>query len=371
VSDSANDAPLQSIAPRAVDIGAIERELEALWATGDADAVVARACMSNLVVFCTTPTAANLVVQEMGLIAQSHPARVVLLVGGVEDATSELEAYVSTQCHLAGEGRQVCSEHVTVNASRGAERRLPSVARPLLIGDLPTTLWWVSEAAPPTHGSFFHELAMMSDHVIYDSAAWLDPTADLVSTADWALAVDTEQIAADVAWLRLKRWRRWISQTLDPAVEPGFLAGLDEVVIEHGPHALPQAWLLVGWLAGRLGWRPVGGRIAPGVEIALAFETPQGKVALTIRRSETGDAELRCVVVRAGIGGDGGRMTFSAEPGGRLALRRGAGTSSPRLVSAPEIGRAGLVARQLPELGRDVSFLNTLAMSRAMARSLG
>jgi len=320
--------------------------------------------------FCATQTDANAVTQEMGVISQLHPSRVLLLVGDTGSGGAELEAYVSTQCYLIGGGRQVCSEHVTVNAATGAGRRLPSVARPLLIGDLPTSLWWVSNQAPPAHGPLFAELAGMADHLVYDSLGWADPVRGVVNTADWVLDSDTQQIASDLAWRRLKPWRRLISQALDPTVEPGALDSIRTITVEHGPHALPQAWLLIGWLACRLGWRPLAGKVSPGVEVTWAFQAPNGQVSVTVRRLSDGSSDLRSVAVGWGDCSENEHMRFTALGGGRLAVTDGSDNEPSRILAAPELPRAQLVARQLPDLGRDALFLDTLDVSRIMAKSL-
>jgi glucose-6-phosphate dehydrogenase assembly protein OpcA len=371
VSPGRGAPSLQAAPAKPVDVSAIERELAALWGppAPDGQETVTRACMSNLIVFCASQTEAAQVSQEMGVIAQLHPSRVLLLVGDNPGAV-DLEAYVAAQCYLAGGGRQVCSEHITVRAPSGATRRLPSVARPLLIGDLPTALWWVSADAPPQHGDLFTDLASMTDHVIYDSLGWTDPVRAVVATANWALHADTDQIPSDLTWRRLKPWRRLIGQSLDPSIVPGALDAIREVVVEHGPHALPQAWLLIGWLACRLGWRPLGGTVAPGAQVTWTFHAPTGPVAVTIRRLSEGDSALRTVSIGWSTGGRSDTMRFSALGNGRLGVASERAGGSLRVVAAPVPPRANLVARQLPDLGRDPLFLDTLAVAATMAKAL-
>ena len=55
-----------------------------------------------------------------------------------------------------------------------------------------------------------------------------------------------------MCWRRLKGWRRILSQGFDPAFAPGVLQSLGSLTLQHGPHALTQCWLIVGWLARRL-----------------------------------------------------------------------------------------------------------------------
>jgi len=367
-------APLISSAPRPVDVAAIEQELAHLWgqpqATGATEDAVTRACMSNLIIFCGSASDAGVISQEVAHIVLQHPARVLLLVGDREHSSADLDAYVSAQCHLSGGGKQVCSEHVMISTGANAARRLPSVTRSLLIADLPTALWWAEIEAPPLRGELFEEFAAMANQVIYDSVGWDDAPHGVVATADWVARVQAGQTVADLAWRRLKPWRRLISQSLDPAVAPGALDAVSEVVVEHGPHALPQAWLLLGWLASRLGWRSTAGKVQPGVEVTWVFQSLHGLVRVTVRRADRGESEVQKATIMWTTGSQTTRATFAMVAPGRLAVSHGEPATAARTLAVPTCTRAALVARQLPNLGRDVQFRDTLRLARAMAAAL-
>jgi glucose-6-phosphate dehydrogenase assembly protein OpcA len=363
---------------RIVDVATIERELSGLWAepVGGVAAgapgmePATRACMSNLLVFCATQEHARRLPEDIATIVEKHPSRVLLLVGEAEHPSGGLAASVSALCHLTGGGGQICSEHVTLSAPAAAVKRLPSAARPLLIGDLPTALWWTGSAPPPLAGELFEDLASMADHVIYDSAGWPDPVRGVVSVAGWAASVEKGTVVSDLAWRRGKPWRRLIAQTLDPQVAPGALEAVEEVVIEHGPHALPQAWFLIGWLAGRLGWRPVGGKVAAGVEVTWGFRAGERPIGVTVRRLPEGEAELRSVSVRWKTANGRAGAIFDWAGRDRLAVRAEGGATPTRVLSAPREPGAALVARQLAKLFHDPLFEDTLALARQMAEAL-
>jgi len=361
-----------SIEPKAVDVGAIEAELKRLWddAPADDEPAVTRACMSNLLIFSSTQERARLIAPEMASIVERHPARVVLMVVDETGAAGDIEAYVSAQCHMIGGGRQVCSEHVTVNAGAGALQRLPSVARPLLIGDLPTALWWETADAPPLAGELFDELATMSDLVIYDSFDWPDAVRGVIATAQWATSAATDQTVADLAWRRLNPWRRLIGESLDPVLMPGAVEQITEIVIEHGPHGLPQAWLLTGWLATCLHWQPAVGAVAPGVEVSWQFRSRRGAIRVTIRRLEEGAPEVRRISITWKMNGRAETATFSETGPRRLGVTITGREVPRRALTIPMESRATLVAEQLPELERDPLFQRSLTMARSMAEAL-
>jgi glucose-6-phosphate dehydrogenase assembly protein OpcA len=359
---------------RPIDVGAVERELTRLWAGAQPDLLdedpVTRACMSNLIVYCRDEREAEPLPTEIAAIVQRHPARVLLLVGHAGAQPVDLEAYVASVCFTAGGGRQICSEHVTITAQSGAARRLPSTTRSLLIGDLPTALWWASVDPPSAGGELFEELADMSHHVIYDSEGWVDPVRSVVAVAGWAANERPNKIISDLAWRRLKPWRRLVGQALDPAVEPGALETIDEVVVEHGPHALPKAWLLIGWLACRLGWRPMGGKVEPGVEVTWGFQSPRGPVRVTVKRHAEGEPVLRRVAISwNGPRGRAGAL-FSLQGEGWISVERQGSEGTQRVLARGDMPREALVARQLPKLFRDPLFRDTLEVARTMAEAL-
>lgn len=330
-----------------------------------------RACMANLIVFCSDAEELRRAEADAPAIVRRHPSRLLLLESGSDAGEAELEATVSAYCHLGGSGAKLCSEAVTLRANEAATPRLPAATRSLLIGDLPTALWWTASKRPPPHfGDLLHRLASMANQVIYDSRGWLDPVEGVIATANWAAQPGEEAAISDLAWRRLKPWRRLVAQTLDPALLPGALESIREVEIEHGPHALPKAWLLIGWLACRLGWTPQKGQVEPGVEVTWGFDAPSSPLRVTVRRRSQGEAEVERVAIRWGGAQAKHQETFARLGPDRIAVLHDDSQEPVRTLAAPMVERAALVARQLPNFGRDELFHRTLAISRTMARAL-
>lgn len=369
------DRQRHSTQPKPVNVAAIERELAKLLFDAQADAnddvppAITRAVMSNLIIFCASQEQAKTLPQEIALIVEQHPARALLLIGDEKAGGSEIDASVSAHCHYVSGGRQVCSEHVTVSATGDAIRRLPSATRSLLIGDLPTALWWANnEVPPPMGGDIFNELSRMADQVIYESLGWLEPARGVLMTAEWGAAEENNQVLADLQWRRLKGWRRLISQSLAPEVVSDALATINEMHVEHGPHGLPQAWQLVGWLAARLGWQPAGGQVKQDKEITWGFQSSHGPIKISILRHPQGPPQVERVRIgwKAKTGPTTADFTIAA-PGRLQAV---IGDSPPRSLLSPEPTRAELVSKQLPDLNREAVFRETLLHSGSMARAL-
>src|SRR5262249_34746085 len=144
-------------------------------------------------------------------------------------------------------GRWVCAEQITLQAQGQAVEHLPYAVRGLVIGDLPTNLWWAAPVPPPSGGALLYDLSEHVHQIIYDSIGWTEPARGVVATAAWIDKFEsgegqrTWRVASDLNWRRLKYWRRLLGQALDPASAPGALETITEVRVEHGPHAVIQA----------------------------------------------------------------------------------------------------------------------------------
>jgi len=368
-----------SMPARPVEVAAIDRELTRLWEEAgrgeETPHPVTRACMSNLIILCHSDTEAHTVEQEIGDIVAQHPARVLLLVAREDAPSAEINAHVSAQCHLAGGGRQICSEHVTIAATNGATRGLPSVARPLLVGDVPTTLWWATAAVPQRQAALFLELADMAQQILYDSRDWgsvNDGVAGIIAVAEWAAGERPRgerqpPIVSDLAWRCLKPWRRLISQALDPAIAPGALVSIRAVEARYGGRGLPQAWLLLGWLASCLNWEPDGVTGASDVDVTWMLRAGKSRVRVTGGRNGDHDDEIRSLSITWDRAGQATTTKFEWTRPGRLTANTDAADVPMRCLTLQPRPPADVVARQLPRMEGDIRFRRALAAARQLA----
>jgi len=372
MAHSLDPTTFASHAPQPIDLAAIETELTRFWydpAASEADSPVTRACMANLVIFCRKCDEEQEILQEIPVIVARHPSRVLLLVADTNSQSEELEALVGAHYRLIEEGQQIYSEQITIRAGNAGIRRLPSAVRSLLLGDLATALWWATPEAPPLAGTLCDELVELADQVIYDSAAWIDPVRQLIVTANW-VGRGHAKITADLAWRRPEIWRRLIAQSLDPAYAQGALEGITDIHIEHGPHALTQAWLLVGWLALRLGWQPQGGRVTPGPEVNWQFAWPHGTPRVRIRRLVSGEAEIKTLRVLTRVAGRPVTFHFRAESASRVSVFAEGFGDRMLSLTGPVLSRADMVARQLTYLAHYRLFEESVALARTMAEAV-
>ncbi len=359
-------------APKQVSIARIEPELGVLWAqfnqaNSGGHAVVMRACMSNLIIYCDTPQEADIISREIAAIVDIHPARVLLLVGNGQPSEVPLEASIAIYYTALDDGWQVCGERIDVISTTAVADRLPSVARSLLVGDLPTTLWWASQRPPPIAGDVFFQLAELANQIIYDNVGWLNPAQGVAAMTRWVAAQENLQIVHNLAWRRFAGWRKLISQVLDPQATPGALDNLHTIEIAHGPHALPMTWLLVGWLASRLNWQAVDGKRLSDSELVWRFKNNNQDIKVQVRRLPKGEPLIYHLLFDWSKPKNAGRICFERLENERIGIVEALSTVPPRAFTAHVPERSTLVSAQLAQRNRDKIFENALKSSNAMS----
>jgi glucose-6-phosphate dehydrogenase assembly protein OpcA len=359
----------------------VSKQMKALQGAGAAP--VQRARMSNLVIFCSSLDQSIALNDEVPAISMVHPARVLLLVGEANQPDRELTTRVTVR-PLGDNKRHTCAEQVTLHAAGCYVERLPFAVRALLIGDLPVNLLWAAPTPPPLAGALLYELGENAQQIIYDSLGWPDPARGVSATGTWLEQVERSaafvaggsagtgrwRVASDLNWRRLKYWRRMLAQALEPASAPGAAGSVSEVGIEHGPHAVVQAWLLASWLTRRLGWRLQAGKVTPGVELAWQFTTERGPARVAVRRLEEGPAEVRRVRIACSVEGQPAVMNLAVEDGRRLCLELEGVAASARTMTTPVQSAVDLIGRQLSDRERDPVFRESMAVAQVMAQSV-
>ena len=369
-------ATTEAPAPRpTIRLDQVEAELARQYAEarGDDDRPIRHARMSNLVVYCGRADEAERVASLVPEIVDRHPARVLLLAA--DDSIEGRDLAATVQVRQVGEGPRVVCEQITLRAGGRAADQLPFAVRGLMIGDLPTNLWWASAEPPPLAGPILRDLAEYAQQIVYDSLGWHDPHHGMAATSAWLDRAERApgkgrwRVASDINWRRLKTWRRVLAQGLDPNTAPGLIDGVSEVLIEHGPHAVTQAWHLASWLASRLHWSYRANKNKPGVEIAFQFLAPHGPVRLRIDRLADGPAAIRRIRVARGFDGQDGGVEFTADPDGRLAITPiGGDPCADRTVSARDQDLAELIGRQLSDREPDAVFRESMKVAHVLAQ---
>ncbi|MBI1916337.1 MAG: glucose-6-phosphate dehydrogenase assembly protein OpcA [Planctomycetes bacterium] len=363
--------------PAPIPLSKIEQELgqQVREAQGAGEEPVQRVRMSNLVVYCDDEARATEIAAQVPEIVAVHPARVLLLIGDPSGPDGPVTATTSVCCHRLRADRQACSEVVTLRAGGSAVETLHFAARSLVIGDLPMNLWWAGKEPPGLAGTLLYNLAENAQQIIYDSIGWVDPAHGVSTTAAWLEHAERTtasrwRVASDLNWRRLKYWRRLLSQALDPGSAPGAAEAVSVVVVEHGPHAVVQAWELISWLAQQLDWSVQTGKVQPNVEIDWDFASPTRPVRVRVRRLESGPPWIHLVRLESQLSDKPAALNVLRESEERLSITLEGVPSEPRTMTIPPQSPAELVGRQLSDRERDPVFRDSMAVARLLAETL-
>jgi glucose-6-phosphate dehydrogenase assembly protein OpcA len=269
-----------------MSVGQIERELGRLR-TNDDGTLALRSSVLNLIVV-TDEESAPEITASVSRLAGRHPARAVVCISDPEGEWN-VDVGLSAYCHArGGGGAQVCAEQVTIHAEGPPARHLESLARPLLIPDLPVFLWYPGEFSP--RSPEFAAMADLADRVIVDSAASENHEACLREIA--ALVEDPATPAiGDLQWVGLSPWRSLLADTFGAPERAGDLEKIESAEVLYAPGGENRALLLLGWLASNLGWKPEGASRNGGGR-NITFSSPSGGVSVALS-PDSPDARLR------------------------------------------------------------------------------
>jgi glucose-6-phosphate dehydrogenase assembly protein OpcA len=366
---------------RATSITALDRELSRLRRAAVAHAkergqTLARASVLNLVVYAERENHARRAARTVADLALRHPSRAIVLLG---DRDRE-GVVASVQLHIhvpQSDGAQpILYEQVLARVSGDFDERVASVVIPLLVPDLPVFLWWTG--TPPSDARRLDDLVMLADRLIVDSADFARADRTLPEVAR---LVRFHVGITDLNWARLTHWRELIAQFFDvPAWRP-FLDGITGLragfaVDMDGRDIHPsQALLLLGWLASRLGWRPIEA-LAPSEAGGLLFRMSRADGAAVMvrlrprfeRGLDTGD--VSGVRIQATIGRNTAEFVIKRAPDERHATASGiidGIVRAERVVPLPALGIRELLGEELAIAGNDHVYEEALAALMALA----
>ncbi len=379
---------------RGTSVVAIESQLARLWGTAeslpaDGEARVrekglphARASVLNLIVTVVDSEAADRVVHAMMSLGIRHPSRAIVLVADHEAHGDPIDARISTHCHAVPTApeERICYEEVVLTVRGEAAEHLSGVVAPILIHDLPTSVWWPGD--PPFTHPVFDQLVDVSDRLIVDSSDF----GDLLGGMQRLASLRDRAGVGDLAWERLSGWQERIAQFFDAPRFRRYLPNLSRMVIRfavptgHGERRrrddaqavapdvaapMAEAALLAGWIASRLDWkRYTTVKPSDGTGFQLKLEGHYEMVDLRIESEPTDDlvpGELTSVRLRAYgetgaaefiIDRDGDEATAATNADGMTALLRRMTMETPR--------EAQLLAAQLSRETHDPLYESAL-----------
>jgi glucose-6-phosphate dehydrogenase assembly protein OpcA len=208
-----------------------------------ANPALAPARVLNLIVVIDRAQSGALL-DQLGHLGRHSSSRTILCAVEDRRRTLDVTAVMSYEEPPTG-GFGLIHERVEIHIGPKHLRRLKTIVDPVLIPELPTTLWC------PQHERAIDTLRGLVDTVVLDSDRTPEPAAALARAAELARST----YVVDMAWIRTTPWRERLAAGFDPPARLAALQSLTTVWIRHRTGFSASGMLLAGWLASRLQWK--------------------------------------------------------------------------------------------------------------------
>jgi hypothetical protein len=297
---------------RAHSIEEVESELTRIWAqqnrgidlngdgVDDERHVAARTSVMNLVVIARRPEVGERTAAIIQKLTGRHPSRTTIVQPADPDGPSWIDAVIVAHCVMPrADAPETCAETIHLTCGGEAGRHLDAIIAPLLIHDLPVTIWWPDE--PPFGTPPANDLLATADRLVVDGSGWRG--TGLPQLVKMAAAADRFPIAiSDFALLRQSRWREAIAAIFDIPDFLPYLRHLRRIAVTYGVRDefgaettnIVKPLYHAAWIGSRLGMRvtkPLGAmhtggpRRPTGRQSALA--NPSAGLGATLRMDKT------------------------------------------------------------------------------------
>ncbi len=392
---------------RTDSLAGIEAELARIWSSaplttegsdGDPERrIAARTSVLNLVVIARQPEVGERAAAVIRMLSGRHPSRTLIVSSADPDGPSWLDAHIQAHCVLPrADAAEVCAEFIDLVAGGETGRHLAAIVAPLLVHDLPVTLWWPGD--PPLASRQALDLLAMADRLVVDGSQWSGDGLDRLGALA-ALVTDHDNTARDLAvtdWamLRQSRWREAIASSFDrPELRP-FLGSLTGITVRYAAHAgagpgdtnLIKPLYHVAWLASRLGLK-VGTALAPvaadtngsasddddlGTPLAGELRAGRRRVAVVVTPmlSPMHSGTTLTVELSARRRGEALEVVVSAEAEAVMVRASLDGKSMPvRRFMAPRLTEVELLAETVESVGPDPVAVGALLAAADLVRT--
>jgi Glucose-6-phosphate dehydrogenase subunit N-terminal domain/Glucose-6-phosphate dehydrogenase subunit C-terminal domain len=260
--------PMLRWASRAHSVDEVAVELGKIWSSisltapgpdGEAERrVAARSSVMNLVVIAGRGEVGERAASIVDGLAGRHPSRTLLVVPADPDGPPWLDAQVQAHCVLpSATAPETCSELVYLTCGGESAQHMAGLVTPLLIHDLPVTVWWPNE--PRFESGASTELLAMADRILVDGSGWSGDGLARLATMTRLRSSHALDIA-DFAMLRQARWREAIASVFDRPTLLPFVNSIDRIEVHYaakegtpGAANVVRPLYHVAWLAARLG----------------------------------------------------------------------------------------------------------------------
>jgi glucose-6-phosphate dehydrogenase assembly protein OpcA len=216
----------------------------------------------NLVVIARRPEVGERSAATIQQLTGRHPSRTIVVSTADPDGPSWLDAQVEAHCVLPREeAPEICAELIYLTAGGESGRHLAAIVTPLLIHDLPVTIWWPGE--PPFGTEQANDILSTADRLVVDGSSWSGE--GLGRLRQLSSLLDTTRLAiSDFALVRQSRWREAIASIFDLPEYLPYLRSIRRIAVAYATHDetggpgstnIVKPVYHVAWMASRLGLR--------------------------------------------------------------------------------------------------------------------
>jgi glucose-6-phosphate dehydrogenase assembly protein OpcA len=320
-------------------LGAMRRKFAQAEA-GELEQSHPRGCVMTLVAIAASAADERRAQRACMAIAANHPSLAIVVREEPNVRSGRIDASITTHTIAPSSADHAQCELITLHVQGAAGEHLAALLDPLLLGGVPTNLWWLD--TPPFGTKELTEALRIGDALVVDSARFDRPYHSFLGLAELGLSSDRRPVVADFQWARLGPWREIIAQFFEPKERRGFMAGIAELGIDYvgdGRGNRIAAALLIGWFASALGWtveRAVGG--SGGIVVAHFAERGGRALEVAFRsvpRAHLASGEISAVRIGGASGGSTFRLTVQRDPQRQHRLTSEVGPSELRLQHHP------------------------------------
>lgn len=329
----------------------------------------------NLVVYAIDTRMFERVQSSLQGLAQRHPSRAIILCADRFNSKSSVDATIHVYCHDSPARAPLCHEQVEIMARGRTADHLANIVIPLLVPELRSYLWWPGQ--PPFGHRMFHRMLSVTDQLVIDSAEFASPGDGF---ANLVRLCGREQGVNDFNWARLRPWRDVITQFFDGPQWAPYAESIRSIRLEFGRSGCTSVvtstvLLLLGWMAGGLGWEPettLDNLVTEGV--TLAALKGERVIPIEIQFHDHGpDSTGRLMaveIVSQPRGEQPGRFTINRTDDldhARVCTAVHGGPEITRVVSLDLRTDPELLADELDLVGHDCLYERVVDMASRMA----
>lgn len=314
---------------------------------GDSELLHPRNCVMTLVGVAPTDAHETIAKRTTKAIGMQHPAQAIVIREEAAVRGRHLDAWISTDVHRPETLCAVECELITLHVRGRAADHLGGLLDPLLVGGVPTYLWWLG--TPPFGKREMFDALGVCDGLVVDSSHFEEPYHAFNGMSRLLRVAHHRLGLADLQWARLRPWRESVAQFFTPADRRPFLAGISEVGIDYAGEGRGNriaAALVAGWMASGLGWKLRRATAGIGGVVAAVYEAGGRSIDVQFRSLPKADrvsGEVCAVRVGGAAHGRSFRLSVMHDPprrrGGAVPdMDRRRGDTNGVLLTVIEIG---------------------------------